>query len=119
MKSIDEIRRNENLIIKESAADGGWGTAYLTVNGLINIRKPVMIVFSWGGGWDHVSVSYKDRCCTWEEMCEVKNMFFRPEECVLQYHPPASDYVNTHPFCLHLWRPQWISMPMPPSGMVG
>lgn len=73
--------------------------------------------------WEHVScriASYKgDRCCTWMEMCEVKSLFWEPEECVVQYHPPESDYVNNHPFVLHLWRPIGIEIPRPPSIAVG
>jgi hypothetical protein len=71
-------------------------------------------------GWDHVSVSLnKARCPTWAEMCEVKDIFFEPEECVIQYHPPASKYVNNHPYCLHMWRPQNHTLPEPPGWMVG
>ena len=55
-------------------------------------------------GWEHVSVSLEDRCPTWEEMCFVKDAFWDPEDRVLQMHPPHSEYVNHHPYCLHLWR---------------
>ena len=51
-----------------------------------------------------ISVSLVDRCPTWQEMCGVKRRFFEPEDCVVQYHPPESTYVNDHPYCLHLWR---------------
>ena len=56
--------------------------------------------------WDHVSVSLKTRTPTWEEMCHIKSLFFADEEVVMQLHPAKSAYVNYHPFCLHLWRPQ-------------
>lgn len=59
-----------------------------------------------GSGWDHVSVSLATRTPTWEEMCWVKRLWFLPEEVVMQLHPAESEYVNYHPFCLHLWRPQ-------------
>ena len=61
-----------------------------------------------GGRWDHVSVSLKTRCPTWEEMCFVREKFFADDEWVMQLHPPKSENVNYHPFCLHLWRPQTI-----------
>lgn len=70
-------------------------------------------------GWEHVSVSRRDRCPTWYEMCQVKALFWDPEDCVLQYHPPASEYVSNHDFCLHLWRPVGQAVPMPPAWMVG
>jgi hypothetical protein len=70
-------------------------------------------------GWEHVSVSYPDRCPTWREMSLIKSIFWDPEDCVVQYHPPEVDYVNNHAFCLHLWRPTAIELPRPPSWMVG
>lgn len=77
------------------------------------------VVASWGGGWDHVSMSLPNRCPTWEEMCWVKDQFFEAEESVMQLHPPRSEYVNNHPFCLHLWRPQETLIPLPPAIFVG
>lgn len=68
--------------------------------------------------WEHVSVSLEHRCPTWEEMCIVKALFWDDEETVLQFHPPESDYVNQHRFCLHLWRYKG-EMPRPPSIAVG
>lgn len=79
----------------------------------------LFVIASWGLGWDHVSVSRSGRCPDWEEMCRVKDAFFEPEECVIQFHPPKSRYVNMHPFCLHLWRPQNVELPMPDPLMVG
>lgn len=76
-------------------------------------------------GWEHVSVVVKPndkdvtRCPTWEEMCWVKNQFWNEDEVVIQFHPAKSDYVNCHPFCLHLWRPTDQSLPMPDPLMVG
>lgn len=34
-------------------------------------------------GWEHVSVSRKDRCPTWEEMCQIKDMFWGKDDCVI------------------------------------
>jgi hypothetical protein len=69
--------------------------------------------------WEHVSVSTRTRCPTWEEMCWVKSLFFEEEEAVVQYHPPRSQYVNDHAYCLHLWRPLRAELPTPPSIAVG
>lgn len=77
------------------------------------------MVASIYGGWDHVSVSRKTRCPTWEEMCALKDLVFEPEETVMQLHPEKSEYVNNHPFCLHLWRPTGdLKIPMPPKSFV-
>ena len=81
--------------------------------------ETVQVVCSNGGGWDHVSVSLLERCPTWDEMCEVKDLFWSEHEAVIQIHPPRQQYINNHPFCLHLWRPQTQPIPTPPMYMVG
>ena len=82
-------------------------------------KPPFKVIASDGLGWDHVSVSLPDRCPTWEEMCRIKALFWDDEDAVMELHPPRSDWVNNHRFCLHLWRPQQASVPLPPSVMVG
>lgn len=76
-------------------------------------------IVSEGMGWEHVSVSRTDRCPTWPEMCQVKDLFWDEDDCVVQYHPSKSAYVNNHPYCLHLWRPIGIELPRPESIFVG
>lgn len=80
----------------------------------------IRIIASDGDDWDHVSVSLSvKRCPDWEEMCLVKSMFWDDEDTVIQFHPPKSEYVNNHNFCLHLWRPQDYQIKTPPSYMIG
>jgi len=55
-------------------------------------------------GWEHVSVSYANRCPVWDEMCFIKDLFWTEEETVLQFHPKKTEYKNVHKYCLHLWR---------------
>lgn len=69
--------------------------------------------------WDHVSVSTKSRTPNWAEMCFAKRVFWGDEETVMQLHPPQKDWVNCHPYCLHLWKPTHCEIPLPPSIMVG
>ncbi len=97
----------------------GWKVVESTPTGwALTHPNGLKAVATYGLGWDHVSVSRKDRIPTWEEMCFVKDCFFDPEDCVVQYHPPRSKYRNCHPRCLHLWRPQAERLPMPPLAMV-
>lgn len=56
---------------------------------------------------------------SWDDMCMIKDIFFKDDECAVQYHPPKSEYVNNMPNCLHLWRPLEATMPMPRSILVG
>ena len=92
-------------------------------NGTFRIRllqgQVLYVIASDGFGWEHVSVSRSDRCPTWGEMCQIKCLFWDDEDCVVQYHPPLKEYVNNHPFCLHLFRPIGADFPMPPSILVG
>jgi len=81
--------------------------------------QDLKIIAGSGMGWDHVSVSLKNRCPNWQEMSFVKGLFWDDEEAVMQLHPPKSDYINCHPYCLHLWKPLESEMPLPPSIMVG
>lgn len=85
--------------------------------------RSLFCVASDGGGWEHVSVSPCNRkrntYPTWEEMSAIKDIFFNPDECVIEYHPPKSEYVNNYPYCLHLWRPNdGTAIPMPPKILV-
>jgi hypothetical protein len=52
-------------------------------------------------------------------MCWVKNLFWEEHEMCVQYHPPKSEYVNCHPHVLHLWKPINMTIPLPPSLLVG
>jgi hypothetical protein len=75
-------------------------------------------------GWDHVSVSTEHRIPYWMEMEQIKRLFFSPEDCVMQLHPPLADYVdgtqvNSNPRVLHLWRPHSRAIPRPYKWMVG
>lgn len=69
---------------------------------------------------EHVSVwlyNESKKTPTWEEMCEVKEIFWKPEEEVHQIHPAASRYVHGVfgiDNILHLWRPVkngWLGEP--------
>jgi hypothetical protein len=99
--------------LKSSSSDGNNGAFKICKDGYdLNVICSDEI-------WEHVSVSKKNRCPTWEEMCFVKDLFWGPECCVIQYHPPKSVYVSNHPFCLHLWRKVGSEFETPPTWMVG
>jgi len=77
------------------------------------------VMASDGEAWEHVSVSTPYRSPAWDEMCFIKDTFWDADDCVMQVHPPKADYVNIHPYCLHLWRPMVVPIPRPPKWMVG
>lgn len=75
-------------------------------------------ICSWGGGWEHVSISKRGCTPSWDEMCFFKDLFWKEDETVVQFHPGRSSYVNMHKHCLHLWRPIDREIPLPPVWMV-
>lgn len=100
--------------------DGNNGSARISMLA----PKGIVVLFvhaSDGLGWEHVSVSVpgRDRCPTWAEMAYVKSLFWGDEDVVVQIHPRKSEYVNHHPYCLHLWRESGKDSPTPPWWMVG
>lgn len=115
MKPIEEIKKSHRLQILEESWDGFQAQI---IHPLI---KPgsMFVIASWGAGWEHVSVSLKRRCPTWEEMSMIKDIFWDDEECVVQYHPPKSQYVNRHPHCLHLWKKIGHEFETPPKILIG
>lgn len=82
-------------------------------------HAPIKIIASDGAGWEHVSASLPNRCPTWLEMSAIKSIFWDSDDCVVQFHPPKNEYVNNHPFCLHLWRSTQYAFPLPDSLLVG
>lgn len=78
------------------------------------------VLASYGDGWEHVSVSVRDRprTPTWAEMDWVKRTFFNPNEVVVQFHPAEADHISIHPYVLHLWRPLDYEFTMPPKWFV-
>lgn len=96
----------------------GWnGFFCLMLNGL-----KVKAIASDGLGWRHVSVSIEGQTVTppsWSIMCQVKDLFWEPEDWVVQFHPAATEYVNQHPAVLHLWQPTDQKLPIPTRSMVG
>ena len=114
MKDLTEIKSNYRLTIIKESPDGFSARFNHPA-----LKKPINIIASWGGGWEHVSASYATRCPTWEEMCMIKEIFWDDSEVVMQLHPEKVEYVNLHPYCLHLWKPMDQKIPTPPSFMVG
>lgn len=96
--------------------DGFNGMFRFTLDGQL-----IRCVVSDGEGWQHVSVSieYSQKPPSWALMCKIKDLFWEPEQVVVQFHPRKSEYVNMHPGCLHMWRYTKSEFPTPPPIFVG
>ncbi len=102
-------------------ADGNNG---LFIIPKVGSRLFYFVIASDGLGWEHVSIHLENdhgKCATpnWDDMCAMKDLFWEPEDVVIQYHPKKSEYVSNHPNVLHLWRPTGQTIPTPPKIMVG
>ena len=122
------ITRHPVPRMNSDASYGNNGCFWIRLSGEVL----AWIIVSDGEGWEHVSVhisdeklgknkngTVKERTPTWSEMCKIKDIFWDEEDCVIQYHPPKSTYVNNHNFTLHLWKPTNVVLPMPDSILVG
>ena len=116
---LPEILESGRFIAGPRASEPNSGP-----NGHFKIKGPrgdLFIIASNEMGWDHVSISTsksKKKVPSWKEMCFVKDLFWNNNECVIQYHPKKTEYINIHPAVLHLWKPQNVDFPMPPLQMV-
>jgi len=112
-KLTDEIDkyRIRDFYFASSPSDG--------MNGAFKFPGGLHVIASDGMGWEHVSVSLFDRTPTWEEMQRIKDLFWNDDETVIQYHPSKKEYINQHPFCLHLWKPIGVEILTPPGILVG
>lgn len=104
----------EKFRIGGDASMGPVGAFDLRMNG-----KRMRVICGDGMGWDHVSVSFQDRCPDWSEMEYIRRMWFKDDEWVVQFSPPPDQRINNHPYCLHLWRCQTQDFPLPDPSMVG
>lgn len=103
---------------------GMWSSHDTDEHGLFFIKTmkgDVLKVLSSGWSnrdWYHVSVSLPNRCPTWSEMCMIKDLFFG-DVVAIQFHPKKSEYINNHPYCLHLWANMNEQIKTPHHSLVG
>jgi len=111
-------------INKYRVTDGPYATHdHHGLNGMFRMKINGLecgVICGEGDGWLHVSVSIigSTTIPSWSMMCQVRDLFFDPEDCVVQYHPKKSEYVNTHPNVLHLWKYLDGEFPRPTMDMV-
>jgi len=113
---VPEKYRVKTGLMRSHSIAGNNGQFIISSNG---IKHPLQCIASDAAGWEHVSVSLRSRCPTWDEMTFIKSLFWDEDDCVVQFHPAKTDHINNHPHCLHLWRPTHGQMPRPPSILVG
>ena len=125
MRDIEDIKATAGIVIKKEGKDGFGGTVFPVeykagkIKIDTRIDKTLHFIFSWGMGFEHLSVSTPVKTPTWEQMCKMKEIFWKDDEVCMQLHPKKDEYVNMHEYCLHIWKPIDKEIPTPPSIMVG
>lgn len=118
-KVPEKYRITNHPIMSSNLRNGNSGAFEISFSS----RSIAFVIASDGESWEHVSVHIvsngKQRTPTWSEMCKIKDLFWSEDDCVVQYHPAKSEYVNTHKHTLHLWRPIIEFLPKPNPLMVG
>ncbi len=111
MRPVSEILRHSR--VKNHRKSLGLEAVDVSLRG----GKSVLCLFGADeDGWEHVSVSPKGSkyesdqpTPTWDEMCQIKRIFWGDDEQVVQIHPPESEYlhgIGGDTNILHLWRPK-------------
>lgn len=133
MRTAEHLSQFRNRTHKIYGTDDSYGmNGYFLIplaKTLSGMRVSAHVISGSGNDdvqWEHVSVrieeskgkSQKVRTPTWDEMCAIKKLFWRDDECVVQFHPPEAEYVNEHPNVLHLWKPINQELEMPPKSAV-
>jgi len=121
-KVPDELEAGRIVVGSYASTDRDGFNGQFTILGPYGLD--LFLQISNGGGWEHLSVHVevpnlvKPRLPTWIEMNFLKELVWKDTETVVQYHPDKKHYVNAHPYVLHLWRPTWEKIPMPPMKFV-
>ena len=113
MKRLTHISTDPRVTVIDMADDGGGG-AFMVQTPTSKLK----VVASCGLGWDHVSVSLKNRTPRYQEMKMVKRIFFEDDEWAMELHPPGKSYISVNDNVLHLWRPHVATIPTPPKELV-
>lgn len=81
-------------IYQKTPGIGSKGRGYLRVITEVAERE--------GAPWSHVSMSHHACLPTWEEILEAKVLLLG-DRLAIQVLPPKDEYINLHPYVLHLW----------------
>lgn len=116
MKTLDELMHAPHLCVKGRLIDHGADRFHIYTGWVEwnDFRGTVIFGYDEAGKMEHVSISSYNRrkLPSWDVMCRLKDMFFCPDEMVVQIHPAEENYLhgvglpgNRLENVLHLWRP--------------
>jgi len=117
LSTLDGWRRTDGHVIRCFGSIGDH------TRGLFEMPSPtdggtLQILAAVANGWDHVSVSRRNRCPTWPEMTHIAALFFKDDEMAMLLHLPTVGRASPPSYCVDWWRPHGQDIPRPPS-MIG
>lgn len=110
---LNSYRRTDAAVIKHFGSIGDGSCGVFSIPSKID-KALLLCVASEGMGWDHVSVTRRNRTANWPEMCQIVDLFWESTDTVMQLHLPALERADDNLHCLHLWRPIDAEIPKPP-----
>lgn len=77
----------------------GWGYRHAEGDGT------VIVSCGWhdGAEWIHASMTRRDRCPSYEDLCLLRRAAFGGDGWAYQVFAPAAKHINAHEHALHLW----------------
>lgn len=120
LKCLSNFKKESLPDLSTMMEPGTFNTRYLIPGNNCTIN----LIISNTLGWDHISMTIQvedtygfmyNRMPSANEMEAMKKLFFNDDEPVIEVHPKKEDYVNIHPYVLHLWKPNLIDLPIPPN----
>lgn len=119
MKSFDEILQDKRIIKVYKNVETDLVSKLKVDVHSVKASDKCLVSLTKIKGWEHLSVSHKNKIPSWMCMQEMKELFFNDNEECFQIHPKADDYVNNSEYTLHIWRPVEGMTQIPPSVLVG
>lgn len=119
MRDVNEILSDKRVIKVYKNVDNGIVSKLKLEVRSYKASDKCLIQLTCVNGWEHLSVSHKNKIPSWLTMEEMKEMFFRDDEEAFQFHPKMDNYINNNEYTLHIWRRTDGKMETPPSILVG
>lgn len=66
-------------------------------------KSGIIILHSIDNGKNHISLSYKNKLPSYEEIKEARYQLCPNIKYMAQIFPPKEEFINAHEYCLHLW----------------
>ena len=91
------------MVVRDPEERTGGVRPPVVKHGARVLAEQEALIASIDSGAVHVSIAHSQRYPTWDEILAVRAWAFPPETEVVMVLARASEYVNLHNNCFHLW----------------